>query len=267
VAAARESALEGSADRIEKRAAALLAEAQNIDKGTEARERARITTELETVAIQENTKAGLENTEVTASQRETIDAAAEAWSKAAVAMEQANAPLRAFARDAANVNKALQEAAVSGLRGFEDGLIDVINGTKSAKEAFADMAKSIINDLTRIAIRAAITGPIAGAFGLAIPGRMAGGPVSGGSPYWVGESGPELFVPSAAGQIIPNNMAMKGGSAPTVTVISHNSFSTGVTPTDMAAISQMVDQKDAQNRQAVIGDIRRGNSNDSNFLG
>lgn len=264
---AKEDPLESSADRILKRAAALEAEAQNIDKGTEARERARVSAELETLAIQLNTKAGLENTAVTADQREVIDKAAEAWGKAALAMEQANGPLRTFARDAANLNRQLQEAAVQGLRGLEDGLISIINGTKSVKEAFKEMATSILNDLARIAIRQAITGPLAGALGFAIPGRMAGGPVSSGSPYWVGESGPELFVPGQSGQIIPHNMAKSGVGTPSVTVISHNSFATGVTPTDMAAISQMVDTKDAQNRQAVIGDIRRGQSNDSRFLG
>jgi hypothetical protein len=34
--------------------------------------------------------------------------------------------------------------------------------------------------------------------------RAGGGPVSGGSPYIVGERGPELFVPSQSGTIIPN---------------------------------------------------------------
>jgi phage-related minor tail protein len=34
--------------------------------------------------------------------------------------------------------------------------------------------------------------------------RAAGGPVSSGQPYLVGEQGPELFVPSASGTIIPN---------------------------------------------------------------
>jgi len=36
-------------------------------------------------------------------------------------------------------------------------------------------------------------------------GRAAGGDVIGGTPYIVGERGPELFVPNANGQIIPNN--------------------------------------------------------------
>lgn len=34
--------------------------------------------------------------------------------------------------------------------------------------------------------------------------RAAGGPVSGGSPYMVGERGPELFVPGTSGSIVPN---------------------------------------------------------------
>jgi len=36
------------------------------------------------------------------------------------------------------------------------------------------------------------------------PGRAAGGPVSAGSSYLVGEKGPELFTPSANGSISPN---------------------------------------------------------------
>lgn len=38
-------------------------------------------------------------------------------------------------------------------------------------------------------------------FGL--PGRATGGPVAPGTPYVVGERGPELFVPTAAGRVEP----------------------------------------------------------------
>lgn len=44
-----------------------------------------------------------------------------------------------------------------------------------------------------------------------IPGRAIGGPVTMGSPYMVGERGPELFVPGASGRIVPNN-ALGGGA-------------------------------------------------------
>ena len=36
-----------------------------------------------------------------------------------------------------------------------------------------------------------------------LPGRATGGPVAPERPYWVGERGPELFVPTTAGRIEP----------------------------------------------------------------
>jgi hypothetical protein len=47
--------------------------------------------------------------------------------------------------------------------------------------------------------------------------RAAGGPVSGGSPYLVGEKGPELFVPGSSGSIVPNG-AMGGTTIMNVTI-------------------------------------------------
>lgn len=41
--------------------------------------------------------------------------------------------------------------------------------------------------------------------GAGIPGRAGGGPVASGHAYVVGELGPELFIPDAAGSIIPNS--------------------------------------------------------------
>jgi hypothetical protein len=41
--------------------------------------------------------------------------------------------------------------------------------------------------------------------------RAGGGPVNSGSPYIVGERGPELFVPSMSGQVVPN-YAMGGAT-------------------------------------------------------
>lgn len=49
---------------------------------------------------------------------------------------------------------------------------------------------------------------------LGLPGRATGGPVSPGRPYLVGERGPELFVPTSAGQVDPG----MGGGARSVNV-------------------------------------------------
>ena len=47
--------------------------------------------------------------------------------------------------------------------------------------------------------------------------RASGGPVSAGSPYLVGERGPEVFMPSGSGTIIPNGQLAGMGSTTNVT--------------------------------------------------
>jgi hypothetical protein len=45
-----------------------------------------------------------------------------------------------------------------------------------------------------------------------ITARAGGGPVSAGAPYLVGELGPELFVPTASGTIVPHGAGGGGGA-------------------------------------------------------
>ena len=40
--------------------------------------------------------------------------------------------------------------------------------------------------------------------------RANGGPMSAGSPYIVGERGPELIVPNQAANVVPNGPAWRG---------------------------------------------------------
>jgi lambda family phage tail tape measure protein len=57
-----------------------------------------------------------------------------------------------------------------------------------------------------------------GGLGLKLAGRRAaGGPVSGGSSYLVGEKGPEIFTASTSGAIIPNHMLGGGGGGGSIT--------------------------------------------------
>ena len=68
----------------------------------------------------------------------------------------------------------------------------------------------------------------AGDFTNAFSGKALGGAVGAGRPYMVGERGPELFVPGAQGNIIPNN-AM-GGSNIVVNVDASGSQAQGNEP-------------------------------------
>jgi len=137
-------------------------------------------------------------------------------------LQQANAKLKIT----------MEDVQRKGIMAVEDGLISLVDGTKSVKEAFADMARSIISDLIRMQIRAAITIPLANALGIPMaPGRAMGGPVTGNKPYVVGERGPELFVPTGSGRVIPNG---KSGGGSNNVVVNVN-MQTGETSADDAS--------------------------------
>jgi len=51
--------------------------------------------------------------------------------------------------------------------------------------------------------------------------RASGGPVSGGNAYLVGERGPEMFVPSSSGGIVPNGKLGGGGTKVELSVVNH----------------------------------------------
>ena len=118
------------------------------------------------------------------------------------------------------------------------GFQDMLTGTKSAEEVFANFLRNLAEMLIKTAqqmIAQYIAIGIARAFALGqspavgtrasdfnltgfgnlestggnvfagFTPRANGGPVSTGTPYMVGERGPELFVPSNSGTIVPNN--------------------------------------------------------------
>lgn len=227
---------DAAADSIQKRTAALEAETAALDQGTEARERAKIAAQLQAVAMQINKEAGLGENVVTEEQTETINKFADAFGKASAAMENARSPLATFARDSANLGKQLNQFAATSLDNISGGLADIVTGTKSVKDAFTSMANSIINDLAKIAIKQAITGPIAGALKGFFPvtggastatadnplpqgfqGWFAdGGTLGAGQWGMAGENGPEPVIGPA--QIIPNRIAGGGGAPAKVSV-------------------------------------------------
>ena len=107
--------------------------------------------------------------------------------------------------------------------GVVDAISSAVEGTKTLGEVAANVLRNIANRLLDIGVNLALFGVPTG-FGKkdsggllsSIFGRANGGAVGAGRPYLVGERGPELFVPGAQGNIVPNN-AM-GGANVTVNV-------------------------------------------------
>lgn len=107
---------------------------------------------------------------------------------------------------------AMSKEWATTLQGATRGFIDDLIEGKSAAEAFSNVLSNIASKLLDVGLDNLFGGKgfnIAGLFG---GGRQAGGPVSSGTTYLVGEKGPELFTPSSAGNITPNHqLGGKGG--------------------------------------------------------
>lgn len=92
---------------------------------------------------------------------------------------------------------------------------------RTGKLSFGDFAKSVIQDIMAMILKFQALQMVkasAGFFGFKLPGFANGGSPPVNQPSIVGEAGPELFIPSTAGTIIPNNRlssAMGGGTSVT----------------------------------------------------
>ena len=143
-----------------------------------------------------------------------------------------------------------QDAGSLIAQGFEDA---ILSGQK-----LGEVVRSLGRDLVRLVFSQLVTQPLAAGIGGAIKAafgaRAMGGPVSSGSPYVVGEKGPELFVPHASGTIVPNNKMGGGGSGSGGVTVNYN-IAAGVSRAELAPILE----QERRRLKAEIPDmVRRG---------
>jgi hypothetical protein len=132
---------------------------------------------------------------------------------------------------AKSFNQAFAVALQSGFESIGEGIGNILSGKDFGKgilQVFSGLLQAIGQALIQFGIVKKGLDAILGPSGIAIPGATAiglgilaiasaqlvknfggarekGGPVSGNKSYLVGERGPELFVPSVSGSIVPNN--------------------------------------------------------------
>ncbi len=143
----------------------------------------------------ESLEKGLENLEIMPAQIETV-----------------SQEMTVFADEAArNMQSAfadfLFDPFEDGLKGMAAGFIDTIR-RMVAEAAAAQILQAFFNWGANT-----FSGGVGSFFGQmskSLTGKASGGPVMGGTPYMVGERGPELFVPGSSGSIVPNH-ALGGG--------------------------------------------------------
>ena len=172
------------------------------------------------------------------------------------------------------------------------GMSEMIAGTKSAEQVFAEFLNAIADALINTAKQmiasyiaigiakmfAGLGSPAAGGFAPSGPlgavgdinplptsftPRANGGPVASGTPYLVGERGPELFMPGTGGSVVNNNdlrsaMGRPPGGANGSPVLNMSFQSTTINGTEYVSRDQLEAAMAATRRQAAKEGANRG---------
>lgn len=155
--------------------------------------------------------------------------------------------------------------ATTFANGLTNSLMALTDGTKSAADAFKDMARQVIAELYRVLVVQQIVNAAMGAFGFSpaagggftrtpVTGQGAfGGPVGAGNGIVVGERGPEVFYPAMKGTIVPNDAA--NGN---VVVHQNFNFSANGDETVKQLIAQAAPKIASMTQTAIMDARRRG---------
>ena len=190
-------------------------------------------------------------------------------------------------------NRVLQEAvdkqeeiADTIASSMGDAFMSIVDGTKSAKDAFKDMAREIIKRLYEILVVEqlvqSISGTIKGAFsGSAAPatsprpkirpfadGGVLSGPtmfpMAGGKTGLMGEAGPEAIMPLKRGANGKLGVQMEGGAGST-TVVQNFNFQANGDDSVKRIIAQAAPQIANMTKKSMLDDRRRGGQMKATF--
>ena len=142
---------------------------------------------------------------------------------------------------------------------FADFLFDPFeNGLKGMLSGFLNVIRRMIAEAAASAILKSVFGAYQGKSGFmgavasALFTKATGGPVSPGTPYLVGERGPELFVPGTSGGIMPNNRLGNMGGGVTVAPV-YNIDARGATAELQNALPGIL----AENNRRIFDELDR----------
>lgn len=180
----------------------------------------------------------------------------------------------AFAQSLNNINQSMEQAppkaqeANKGFQSFLGGMAGVAAGAMSIAGGIQQLSKGgTSNTLAGIgSIFLGLGSAIGGFGGMGLFGKKAGGgAVSSARPYMVGESGPELFIPSTGGNIHSNQSlreAMGGSStnSSNAPVLNMSFQSTNIGGVEYVSRDQLEAAMAATRRQASRDGAKRGMS-------
>ena len=99
-----------------------------------------------------------------------IPMAAEGFTTLNLKVRDSSMTFRKLGEDVKFAGMNMDEVGLNSIESIEDSLVSLIDGTKSVKDAFKSMARSVVNDLIRMTVQRQITAPLFNAmFGSTAP--------------------------------------------------------------------------------------------------
>ena len=194
------------------------------------------------------------------------DAVTASFNKQQSAVFGVEEAFRKYGESARNVGAQIENTMTRAFQGMEDAMVNFV---MTGKLNFKDLANSIIADIARIIIRQELSNAlgIGGSGGSGGSSMVAGffksilGFAGGGSPpvgraSIVGEVGPELFIPSSSGTIVPNS-ALGGGNRMVVNIVEspgQGGQQSRATSNGVDTLTIMVEKI----KSSIAGDIKNG---------
>lgn len=207
---------------------------KELKRGLTEQEAALATQAIRNQMVMEERNAILEATQPPLAELEIrLEALNQLYQEGAISLAQYNAQLAQLRVEATETDNTFRGGLANGIARvsaqtaeFGQNVSDwVVGAFNSATDAIVEFAKTgqfnvrqffqdLFAQLLKIAANQLFAQLLGGLFGGGAGGgllggifggfRAEGGPVTGGTPYVVGEKGPELFVPGKSGQVVSN---------------------------------------------------------------
>jgi len=163
------------------------------------------------------------------------------------------------------------------------GLTSIVDGTKSVKGAFKDMARAVISELWKVFVVQKLVAGVKTLFGFADGGVFSGGavdkkfanggvvggpttfPMAGGKTGLMGEAGPEAIMPLKRGKNGKLGVSAEGGGSQNVTVVQNFNFQANGDESVKKIIAQAAPSISAMAQKGMMDQRRRGGAMKSTF--
>lgn len=173
---------------------------------------------------------------------------------------QLDADITPLQRSLALAERAADQS-VGRMTSLGDKLGESLTQAAAKGKSLGDVLRALALDLAKLVWQQTVSAPLTSVLGSVLGGifgRATGGSVSSQTPYLVGEQGPELFIPSAAGRVASASETVQAGGDRAGVSVSIAIDARGAEAGAADKLKRVADDIQARTFSAVFAAMERG---------